>query len=60
MKFTYFRSIAYKVLNYFINNKVGFRGIEPSINKLKRFNKFINSTKYNLGILLNFSYNSKA
>ena len=38
--------MTYKALNYFINGKVGSRGIELPISKPEVLNKLINSIKY--------------
>ena len=46
--------MVYRALDYFINGKVGSRGIELPISKLKVLNKFVNSIKYSFRYFIGF------
>jgi hypothetical protein len=46
--------MAYKVLNYLIYSKVGFKIIKLFINKLNILTKLLNSVKYRLRYYIRF------
>ena len=46
--------MTYKALDYFINGKVGSRGVELPISKPEVLSKFINSIKCSFGCFIGF------